>query len=719
MRVSIMKRGIQMPQIETLLESLTIEEKIGQLMQLAPFFFIGDLKKEVYGPIQALGLKEAEVFLSGSVLGIGNASEMKRVQQAYLDKSRHKIPLIFMADIIHGYKTIFPVPLSMAASFNPELVKKAARISALEAQTAGIHVTFSPMADLSRDPRWGRVVEGFGEDPYLNQVFTRAMVEGYQHDGIEKVGNLASCVKHFAAYGASEAGRDYNTVDISRLNLHQYYLSGYKAALNAGARLVMTSFNIVEGIPATQNQYLLRDLLKGQWQFDGVVISDYDSLRQTIEHGTSEDDYDAAKKAILAGLDIEMATSSYVLNLKKLIENKEVPMALLDDAVLRILQLKADLGLFDDPFKGADELKEREFVLSQANKAVALEVARESLVLLKNDAVLPLNKSQKIALLGEYAKNTHTIGPWSWHGRAEDVTPLERAISHYAKLHVSSDAQDLTQLTHAEYQSLLESDVVLIAVGEHAIESGEAHSKTNLTLKAKDLALIDAVHKLGKPIVLILYHGRPLILTDVAPKVSAILDTFFLGTMAQEAISETLFGVNNPSGKLTMSYPRSVGQIPIYYNHLNTGRPYKNDGNPFTSYYLDELNTPLYPFGYGLSFSTFKLSNLKVSQTSMKAHETVVVSIEVENTSSMDGFETVQLYIRDYAAEVSRPVQELKQFKKVFIKAQHKQTIEFSITVQDLVYVHSDLSVQADPGRFSIQIGTASNAVQSTDITFL
>ncbi len=703
--------------IDTVMNNLTIEEKIGQLMQLAPFFFIGDLKKEVYGPIQALGLKESEVFLSGSVLGIGNASEMKRVQRAYLEKSRHKIPLIFMADIIHGYKTIFPVPLAMAASFNPSLVKKAARISALEAQTAGIHVTFSPMADLSRDPRWGRVVEGFGEDPYLNQVYAKAMVEGYQHDGIDKVGNLASCVKHFAAYGASEAGRDYNTVDLSRLNLHQYYMSGYKAAVEAGARLVMTSFNIVEGIPATQNKYLLRDVLKQDWQFDGVVISDYDSLRQTIEHGTSENDREAAKKAILGGLDIEMATSSYVLNLKSLIESNEVPMALLDDAVYRVLKLKQDLGLFEDPFKGADEIKEKTFVLSDENKKVALEVARESMVLLKNDGILPLKKTQRIALMGEYVTLTDTIGPWHWHGRHEDCIPLHEAISEYAKPILISNQNTLSNLSETEYAGLLDADVVVVAVGEHKIESGEAHSKVNITLKPQDEALIDALYQLGKQVVLVLFHGRPLVLTQVESKVSAILDTFFLGTMSQQAITETLFGLNNPSGKLTMSYPRHVGQVPIYYNHLNTGRPFKNDGNPFTSFYLDEQNNPLYPFGYGLSYSSFKVTNLALSAQQMTKKDTITVTVDVENTSHIDGYETVQLYIRDYSAEVSRPVQELKQFKKVWVKAHEKVEVSFTISEQDLVYVHSDLSVYADPGKFSIQVGNASNHILKADIT--
>ena len=714
-----MKKGMLMTDIKQLIANLSIEEKIGQLMQLAPFFYIGDLKKEVYGPIQALGLTEEEVFLSGSVLGIGNATEMKRVQEAYLKKSRHKIPLIFMADIIHGYKTIFPVPLAMAASFNPELVQKAARISALEAQTAGIHVTFSPMADLSRDPRWGRVVEGFGEDPYLNSVFAKAMVNGYQHDGIDKEGNLASCVKHFAAYGASEAGRDYNTVDISRLNLHQYYLSGYKAAIDAGARLVMTSFNIVEGIPATQNTYLLRKLLKETWGFDGVVISDYDSLRQTIEHGTSENDYEAAKKAILAGLDIEMATSSYMLNLKKLIENGEVPLALLDDACYRVLKLKQDLGLFDNPYKGADIDKEQSFVLSKENKQVALDISRESIVLLKNEGILPLKPNQKIALMGEYTKNKDTIGPWHWHGRVEDCIALEEAIQAYTTPVLATDKNDINTLNSDELAALNKADIVIVSVGESAIESGEAHSKVNITLKQKDQILVDRLRELGKKVVLVLFHGRPLVLTEIEPKVDAILDTFFLGTMSQQAITETLYGVNNPSGKLTMSYPRHIGQIPIYYNHLNTGRPFKNDGNPFTSFYLDEKNTPLYPFGYGLSYSQFELKHLKLSKQMMHQGESLEVFIDIENTSLVDGYETIQLYIKDHSAEVSRPLLELKQFKKVFIKAQSKQTVSFVITEKELVYVKSDLTISADPGKFSIHVGNASNQVMTADFILI
>jgi beta-glucosidase len=702
-----------MKDLNTLLKSLTIEEKIGQMIQLAPFFFIGDLEKEVYGPIQALKLSEAEVFLAGSVLGIGSAEEMIKVQSAYLNKSRHKIPLIFMADIIHGYKTIFPVPLAMASSFNPSLVEKAARISAIEAQTAGIHVTFSPMSDLTRDPRWGRVVEGFGEDPYLNQVYSSAMVKGYQQDDVSKEGHLASCVKHFAGYGESEAGRDYNTVDMSRLKLHQYYLSGYKAAIDAGARLVMTAFNIFEGVPATTNKYLLRDLLKSKWGFDGVVISDYDSLRQTIEHGTSENDYDAAKKAIQAGLDIEMATSSFMLNLKHMIESNEIETSLIDDAVMRILKLKQDLGLFDDPFKGASKQKEIDFVLSQTHKDIALEVAKQSMVLLKNDAILPLKLNTKIAIIGTYARDKDTIGPWSWHGKSEDCITLEQACSTYADI-VYVNATN--QVETINYNILSDVDYILCPIGEKAIESGEAHSKTNPTLSQSDIELVKALKAYKKKLIVILYNGRPLVLTDILEKSDAILETFFLGTMAQQAIAQTIFGINNPSGKLTMSFPRSVGQIPIYYNHLNTGRPFKHDGNPYTSYYLDETNEPLFAFGFGLSYSTFELSEPILSSNKIKRKASISVIMHIRNVSNVAGYETVQLYIKDQSAEVSRPIKELKAFKKIFLNPYESKEVVLHIDETMLAYHHSDLSYSADLGTFIAMIGTSSK--QTKNVTF-
>lgn len=694
--------------MKKLLDTLTLEEKVGQLVQIAPFFYIKDLDKEIFGPLLDLGIKESDIFLTGSVLGIGNATEMKMVQDKYLSRSRHKIPLMFMADIIHGYKTIFPVPLAMACSFNPKLIEKAARISAVEAQTSGIHVTFSPMADLTRDPRWGRVVEGFGEDPYLNGLYSASMVKGYQNDDISLKGSLASCVKHFAGYGLSEAGRDYNTVDVSRLNLHQYYMSGYKKALDAGAKLVMTSFNIIEGIPATTNKYLLRDLLKNQWGFDGVVISDYDSLKETIAHGTSFDEADATRKAVEAGLDIEMATALYMIHIEKLLKNNKLTTDLIDDSVLRVLNLKKELGLFENPYKGASEADSKRLVLSKEHKKASLELASESIVMLKNNNILPLKNSASIALLGNYAKSRETIGPWSWHGNPSDNNSLEETLNNYTTNIYSNDSLSIESL---DINEVMSKEVIVLAVGEHARMSGEAHSRSDIKLPVDQVTFIQEVAKLGKKIILVLYNGRPLDLTNVVDHVDAILETFFLGTMASDAIANTIFGFNNPSGKLTMSFPRNVGQVPVYYNYLNTGRPHLKDGNAYTSFYLDVENEPLFSFGFGLSYSTFIIDNLKLDKNEFYKTETIQLTVDIENTSKRDGYEVIQLYIRDITAEVSRPLKELKDFKKIFVKANTKTSVSFEIGIEALSYVHSDLSYGADEGYFEVFVGNSSDAV--------
>ncbi|MFA7376207.1 MAG: glycoside hydrolase family 3 N-terminal domain-containing protein [Acholeplasmataceae bacterium] len=701
--------------MKDLVSTLTLEEKIGQLIQIAPFFYIEKIDKNVFGPLLDLGISEEEIFLTGSVLGIKDAEEMIEVQKTYLEKSRHKIPLMFMADIIHGYKTIFPVPLAMAATFNPNLVKKAARISSIEAQTAGIHVTFSPMADLTRDPRWGRVVEGFGEDPYLNGVLAASMVQGYQHDGIDKEGNLASCVKHFAGYGLSEAGRDYNTTDVSRLNLHQYYLTGYKKALDAGARLVMTAFNLIEGVPATTNAYLLREVLRDQYQFDGVVISDYDSLKETIEHGTSKDEKDAARQGIIAGLDIEMATAAYFRNLPALIQENKVDIALIDEAVLRVLELKRDLGLFDNPYKGASVTKAKQLVLSEAHKKASLEVALESAVLLKNDGgTLPLKKEMKIALLGNYATSKDTIGPWSWHGNPSDNNSLDDVLNGYA---ASLYVNDTLEAHLLDETSINDSDILVVAIGESRRESGEAHSKTNIKLSNQQERFINDLKQFNKKIVLVLFNGRPLDLSGVIDQSNAILETFFLGTCSSEAIAMLLYNEKNPSGKLPMSFPRNVGQVPIYYNYLNTGRPFKNDGNEYTSFYLDEKNDPLFSFGYGLSYSQFEFSNLIVKNAVFYKGETFQFSIDVTNTSAFDGYEVVQVYLRDMVAEVSRPVKELKAFNKVFVKKNETVTLEFVLDDEAFSYVHRDLSFKSDAGDFILYVGNSSTSTLETKIT--
>lgn len=690
-----------------ILNQLTIKEKIGQLMQLAPYLFVRDLKVEVAGHVRALNLDEEKIFQSGSILGIGSASEMREVQSKYLAKSRHKIPLVFMADIIHGYKTIFPVPLAIAASFNPSLAYTTARVSAIEASTSGIHVTFSPMADLSRDPRWGRVVEGFGEDPYLIGEMAKAMVEGYQHDGINKAGNIAACVKHFAGYGASEGGRDYNTVDLSRQSLQSSYLNGYRKAIEAGARLIMTSFNTLEGIPATINRYLLRDVLRDQWHFKGVTISDYDSLQQVRAHGVASSMKEVAFKGITGGLDIEMASTAYTNHLEELILEGKVDSKLLDEAVLRILELKRDLGLFENPYKGADGSIDESVVMSEEFMTKSLEVAHQSIVLLKNNEVLPFKKDIKIALIGPYAQSRKTIGPWSWHGRRDLHMTLEEALSNNVLFCKSVESD--SDLTEDDIVKIKECDVCLLALGEDEQLSGEAHSRSIINLPGRQEELFQKIQHLGIKTVITLHNGRPLLLQNLLTA-DAILECFFLGSKSAEAIRDVLFGIVNPSGKLPISFPKNVGQIPVYYNHLNTGRPYlgPDDHNEYVSKYLDVDNKPEIPFGFGLSYSKFQLSDLHLSSTEMNPNETIEISVILENLSQTPGYETVQLYIRDHHAQISRPVQELIQFKKIWINANEHKMVRFSINIKDLSYRLADGSLVYDLGVFTIMVGTSS-----------
>ncbi|PKK93154.1 MAG: beta-glucosidase [Tenericutes bacterium HGW-Tenericutes-6] len=689
--------------IKQLLNQMTIEEKIGQLLQIAPFLFIQDLDVEVYGFVKDLGLTEKRIFNAGSVLGIKNAKEMMDVQSKYLKKHRLGIPLMFMADIIHGYETIFPVPLALSCSWNPKLIEKVARISAIEASTAGIHITFSPMADLVRDPRWGRVVESFGEDPYLNYLYAYHMVKGYQGNDIRKEGYIGACVKHFAAYGAAEGGRDYNTVDISRSSLHNYYMSGYKGAIDAGAKMIMTAFNVVDGIPATVNKYLLRDVLRDLWSFQGVTISDYDSLHQIVEHGAAKDDYEASLRGIDAGLDIEMASTCYTNFLEKQINEKEIDIKLLDEAVFRILSLKETLGLFENPYKDASEVKEKELVRHQNHLDEALKVAHESMVLLKNDdEILPMKKGSKIVLLGHYALSTETNGPWSWHGRNDLNTSLYDVLKDaFDIVYVSKTLEN-----HDMHINLIkDADYVICAIGEKTKESGEAHSKADINLNLLDVELIQKMISINPNVITLLYHGRPQLLEDILES-KAILETWFLGSRASEAIKDVLLGKKDPSGRLTMSIPRKVGQIPLYYNHLNTGRPkVEHSNNEYVSYYLDVSNEPRYPFGFGLSYATFAYSNLQLSHTTMTIHDKVIVSIDVKNTSHNEGYEVIQLYIKDHAAYISRPVKELKQFKKVYFKAKASQTITFEITIDQLTYKNDLGHTMYDLGEFNVMVG--------------
>jgi len=706
--------------IKNLLKTLTLDEKIGQLMQLPPFFFIEDIDVEIFGQVKALNLNKKKIFEAGSVLGNNNAEQMIEIQKKYLSQSRHKIPLMFMADVVHGFKTTFPVPLAIAASWQTSLATKAAQIQAKESRTSGIQVTFSPMVDISRDPRWGRIVESFGEDPYLASKFSESTVKGYQGDDVSSDDHVASCVKHFAAYGASEAGRDYNTVDVSHYALHNIYLPSYKAAVDAGVKLVMTSFNTIDAIPATVNKYLLKDILKEQWKFNGVVISDYDSLHQIVAHGVAKNDKEAAFRGIEAGLDIEMASTCYTNNLKALINENKVTEKLVDDAVLNVLKLKKDLGLFEDPFKGANIERQSKIIRCEQHLDVAQQLAEESIVLLKNDEqVLPLNKTLNYVILGPYAETKKTNGAWAGHGDNSLNTTLSDALTT-KNMHLAFIKSSKKPIyTDEEMKKIKAADQIILALGEDEYESGEAHSKVDIQLPRQQEAFVDFSKSLNKKTIVLLYHGRPFVLTNMM-KADAILDVFYLGSRAHQAISNILCGDVNPSGKLPVSYPRHGGQIPLYYNQFSTGRPHeKGVYSEYTSFYLDEENEPLFPFGFGLSYARFMYSNLKISKQEINVKDDFIITVDVYNDSDMDGYDIVQCYVQDLVSYYARPTKELIRFEKVWIKAHTKVTIKFEISAFDLGYYDPKGLRLLEPGEFKFMVGSSSETFDSVSIKLL
>ncbi|MDP1509851.1 beta-glucosidase BglX [Paenibacillus sp. CMAA1739] len=732
------------------LNTLSIEEKIGQLIQLTGDFFEGDMDTVVTGPVKKLGLNtDYNIYNTGSILNITNPEKIIRLQTDYLEKSAHKIPLLFMADIIYGYRTIFPIPIAQACSWNYEGIENAASIAARECYEEGIHVTFSPMVDLVRDPRWGRVMESPGEDPLLAMKYAQSVVLGIQGSNLEggavPAHKIAACVKHFAAYGAPVAGREYNAVDLSEHALREYYLPGYQAAIEAGAKLVMTAFNTLNGIPATGNEWLNRNVLRQEMNFDGVLISDYAAIEELIMHGYAEDEASAARLALLAGVDVDMKTAVYANQLKNVISGNDYMLELLNEAVYRILKLKNDLGLFEDPFRGLQEIVKRSTssILSDDHKQAALSLAEESVVLLKNENnVLPLSKEMKVALIGPYAEENSTLGMWAIKGEETDTINLKtgllqlvdpdnlsvcrgsyllpvdarKTFDKYAdKLAVETSSEE--DLLQEAIRNANEAEVIVLALGESIYQSGEGGSRTNPTLPEPQLRLLHELSLLGKRIVLIVYSGRPLILTDVAEKVDAIVQAWYPGTMGGEALANILYGEVNPSGKLAMTFPRSVGQIPVYYNELNTGRPNlkENGSYRFASRYIDEVNEPLYPFGSGLSYTSFEYSLLTVSQKEMKTNESVDIRISVSNTGTYDGKETIQLYIRDKFASVARPVKELKDFKKVFLHSGETTIVDFSIDEDMLKFYGREMEYKSEPGEFEVYIGSSS---QETLLSF-
>ncbi|WBL14648.1 glycoside hydrolase family 3 N-terminal domain-containing protein [Sutcliffiella sp. NC1] len=708
-----------------LLNQMTIDEKVAQLLQLATLFYKGSSHKgQITGPMADMGINEEIVNNSGSVLGGAGAQEVMNIQKTYMENNRLGIPLLMMADIIHGFKTIFPVPLAIGSSWDMELAEKSAEIAAIEAAVSGVHVTFAPMVDLVRDPRWGRVMESTGEDPFLNSDFARAFVRGFQgNDLTNDTNRVAACVKHFAAYGAAEAGRDYNTVDMSERILRESYLPAYKAALDEGCEMVMTAFNTVDSIPASGNKKLMRDLLREEWGFDGVIISDWGAIKEIIAHGVAEDEREAAKKALEAGVDIEMMTPCYVHNLKELVEDGTISESLLDESVLRILQLKEKLGLFENPYRGANVELEEKLILSKEHRQVARELAAKSCVLMKNENVLPLQKEQKIALIGPFAHNGDILGPWSWQGSTEIAVKVDEGFKMKmdpANLFVAQGC-DIETVTEQQLQEAVkaaeQAEVIVLALGEHSRMSGEAKCRADIRLPEVQLQLIAEIKKLGKPIAVVLFNGRPLDLHGVIDETDAVLEAWYPGTEGGAAIADLLFGDANPSGKITISFPYSVGQVPVYYNAFNTGRPKDEPVTEYVSKYLDIPNSPLLPFGFGLSYTSFAYGELTLSDDKLTDDTSISVSIDVTNTGDVAGDEIVQLYVRDVVGEVVRPLKELKSYERITLNPGETKTVTFTITEEMLRYHHADLQFASDAGKFIVFVGP--NSVETKEKEFV
>lgn len=688
-------------QLTDILGRLTLEEKVGQLVQLGPMFFSEG--GEVTGPMQAMDMTKTELYQIGSILGTHTKEEVINIQETYLANATHGIPLMFMADVIHGYETIFPIPLALASSFDPKLVKRMASLSAEEATAAGVNVTFSPMADLVRDARWGRVLESNGEDPLLSSLLTKAYVEGYQGDSLLDPKTLAACVKHFIGYGEAEGGRDYNTVDMSDLVLYQNHLPAFKAAIEAGVKLVMTSFNTIRGVPASGNKWLLQDVLRRDLGFEGLIISDWASIHELINHRVAADKKDAAYKAANAGVEIDMMTDNYQHHLVDLVKEGLISQDFIDSAVRHVLELKNDLGLFEDPYRSvknmtSDSVRDLQASLRQASR----EIASQSMVLLENkDNLLPLKPADKLALIGPLAESNDLLGAWSWIGKPQD------SITIATGLQAQSKQVEMIKERH-EYVKLKYVDKVIVALGEHSEETGEGGSKTQITLPQDQLALLKEVYKWNQNIVLVLINGRPLDLTQVQQYSSSILEAWFPGSEAGHAIADVLFGHVNPSGKLPMSFPRSVGQLPISYNMLSTGRKINehNHTQKYVSKYLDNENTPLYPFGYGLNYSDIRISEV----TLQVDDQAVTVNYTLTNHSQMAGQEVVQLYIKDVFTEIARPERELKAFEKVALAAGESKQLSLTISDKDIAYYHSDLSESADSGAIELYLGLDSDA---------
>lgn len=727
-------------QADSIMSLMTLEEKIGQLNLPAA----GDITTG-----QASNSNIAEKIKNGQVGGLFNlksAEKIREVQRLAVEESRLGIPLLFGMDVIHGYETIFPIPLGLSSSWDMDLIKETARIAANEASADGISWTFSPMTDISRDPRWGRVSEGNGEDPYLASLIAKAMVEGYQGDDLSLENTIMACVKHFALYGAGEAGRDYNTVDMSRNRMYNEYFPPYKAAIDAGVGTVMTAFNEVDGIPASANKWLMTKVLRDEWGFDGFVVTDYTAIEEMVDHGIGDLEHVSAL-ALKAGVDMDMVSEGFLGTLVNSLQEGKLSEKDIDDACRRILVAKLKLGLFEDPYRYADPERAKKEIFSEANRNRAREIAAQTFVLLKNDnQTLPLKKNSKIALVGPMADNAENMpGTWSVAGKFSESISLRKGLENalgdgslitYAKgANVVADSllesrvsifgkptyrdnRPAHILIEEALEAAKEADVIIAAMGESAEMSGESSSLTSIELPKNQRDLLKALHKTGKPVIVVLFAGRPIGIGWEQENIPAILNVWFAGSEAGDAIADVLFGKVNPSGKLTMTFPQNVGQVPLYYNHKNTGRPLEEGKwfEKFRSNYLDVTNEPLYPFGFGLSYTTFQYGEFELNKTNLIGDDKLIVKVPITNTGSYAGQEVVQLYIRDKVASITRPVKELKGFQKINLEAGQTKFVEFEITVEELKFYDYDLNYVWEPGEFEIMVGGNSKEVQSKTI---
>lgn len=729
--------------IDALMKKMTLEEKLGQLNLPGA----GDIVTGQAGSSDIA--KKIEQGKVGGLFNIKSVAKIKEVQKLAVEKSRLKIPLIFGMDVIHGYETVFPIPLGLSCTWDMSLVERSARIAAIEASADGICWTFSPMVDIAHDARWGRIAEGAGEDPYLGSQIAKAMVKGYQGTDLSKNNTIMACVKHYALYGAAEAGRDYNTVDMSHQRMYNDYFPPYKAAVDAGVGSVMASFNEVDGVPATANKWLLTDVLRKQWAFKGFIVTDYTGINEMVDHGIG-DLQTVSARALMAGVDMDMVGEGILTTTQKSLREGKVTMAQIDAACRRILEAKYKLGLFDDPYRYCDESRAQTEIFTDAHRKEARSIAAQSFVLLKNQGnVLPLKKTGTIALVGPLADNKENMpGTWSVAANFSKATSLLTGLKEvvgdkvkivYAKgsnldadpafeeragmfgKSFQRDSRPAADIIAEAVNIASQADVIVAALGESAEMSGESSSRSNIEIPEAQKDLLKALLKTGKPVVLVLFTGRPLALKWENENVPAILNVWFAGSEAGYAIADVLFGDVNPSGKLSTTFPQNVGQLPLFYNHKNTGRPLDEGKwfSKFRSNYLDVSNEPVYPFGYGLSYANFSYSDIRLSNTSLKGAQTLTASVTVTNTGSTAGKEVVQLYIRDIVGSVTRPVKELKGFQKIELKAGESKTVNFSITTNDLKFYNYDLKYDWEPGEFSIMIGGNSRDVKSAKVNWV